>query len=45
MPLKKVSSDLGHATAAFTADVYGHVTEAMDRDAANKMQALIKRTV
>lgn len=45
VPLKKVSSDLGHATAAFTADVYGHVTEAMDRDAANKMQALIKRTV
>lgn len=45
VPLKKVSSDLGHATAAFTADVYAHVTEAMDRDAANRMQALIKRTV
>ena len=45
VPLKKVSADLGHATAAFTADVYAHITDAMGRDAANKMQALIQRTV
>ena len=29
---------LGHATAAFTLDKYGHVTERMMKDTANRMQ-------
>lgn len=36
--IKTVQSNLGHATAAFTLDVYGHVTEKMQRDSAARMQ-------
>jgi len=32
--IKRVQASLGHATAAFTLDVYGHVTAAGLRDAA-----------
>lgn len=39
--MKTVSASLGHATVAFTLDVYGHVTEKMQRDSADRMQALI----
>ena len=35
-------SDLGHATAAFTLDVYGHVTEKMKYDRADRMEPFIK---
>ena len=36
--IKTVQENLGHATAAFTLDVYGHVTEQMRRDSASRMQ-------
>ena len=39
--IKTVSENLGHATVAFTLDTYGHVTEKMKQDSANRMQALI----
>ncbi len=40
--IKTVSSNLGHATVAFTLDVYGHVTEQMQRDSANRMQQYLE---
>lgn len=39
--IKTVQGNLGHATAAFTLDVYGHVTEQMRQDSADRMQAFI----
>lgn len=36
--IKTVQSNLGHATAAFTLDVYGHVTDQMKLDSANRME-------
>ena len=39
--IKTVSANLGHATVAFTLDVYGHVTEQMKKDSADRMQAFI----
>lgn len=39
--IKTVQENLGHATAAFTLDVYGHVTEKMKKDSANRMQSFI----
>ena len=39
---KTVQENLGHATAAFTLDVYGHVTEQMKTESANRMQAFIQ---
>lgn len=39
--IKTVSENLGHATVAFTLDVYGHVTEKMKRDSADRMQKFI----
>lgn len=36
--IKTVQSNLGHATAAFTLDVYGHVTDQMKRESANRME-------
>ena len=32
---------MGHATAAFTLDVYGHVSERMKEGSANRMQRYI----
>lgn len=40
--IKTVQENLGHATAAFTLDVYGHVTEQMKRDSANRMEQFIQ---
>ena len=40
--VKTVQENLGHATAAFTLDVYGHVTEKMKKDSTDRMQAFIK---
>lgn len=40
--VKTVQENLGHATASFTLDVYGHVTEKMKQDSANRMQAYIE---
>ena len=39
--VKTVQGNLGHATAAFTLDVYGHVSEKMKEDSAARMQAYI----
>ena len=36
--VKTVQEHLGHATAAFTLDVYGHVSERMKEDSAARMQ-------
>ena len=43
--VKTVQSNLGHATAAFTLDVYGHVSEKMRQDSADRMEAYLQRTV
>jgi integrase len=40
--IKEVQDNLGHHTAAFTLDTYGHVTERMKRDSADRMQRLIE---
>ncbi len=40
--LKTVQENLGHATATFTLDVYGHVTEKMKKDSAERMESFIK---
>ena len=34
--------NLGHATAAFTLDVYGHVTTQMKQDSAQRMEQFIQ---
>lgn len=39
--IKTVSESLGHATVAFTLDIYGHVTDKMKRDSADRMQRFI----
>ncbi len=39
--VKTVQENLGHATAAFTLDVYGHVSEKMKSESAARMQAYI----
>ena len=40
--LKTLSSQLGHATVAFTLDVYGHTTDSMRKDAADRMCTYIQ---
>lgn len=39
--VKTVQGNLGHATAAFTLDVYGHVTDQMKEESANRMERFI----
>jgi integrase len=43
--VKTVQQNLGHATAAFTLDRYGHVSEKMKNDSAARMQAYIKEHI
>lgn len=40
--IKTVQGNLGHATANFTLDVYGHVTDQMKRDSADRMERFIQ---
>lgn len=40
--VKTVQGNLGHATAAFTLDVYGHVTDQMKEESANRMERFIQ---
>ncbi len=40
--IKTVQENLGHATAAFTLDVYGHVTDKMKQESANWMERFIR---
>ena len=39
--MKTVQENLGHHTAAFTLDQYGHVTETMREASARRMQAFV----
>lgn len=39
--VKTIQGNLGHATAAFTLNIYGHVTEAMKQESAARMEAYI----
>lgn len=39
--VKTVQTNLGHASAAFTLDMYGHATERMKRDSAERMEKYI----
>ena len=41
--VKTVQENLGHHTAAFTLDVYGHVTEKMKQDSADRMEKYIQK--
>ncbi len=43
--IKTVQGNLGHATAAFTLDVYGHVTDEMKRASADRMNTYILRVL
>lgn len=40
--IKTVQGNMGHATAAFTLDVYGHVTDQMKRASAERMEKFIR---
>ncbi len=40
--IKTVQENLGHHTAAFTLDVYAHVTSGMKRDSADRMDRYLK---
>ena len=40
--IKTVQGNLGHATAAFTLDVYGHVTDQMKHESAGRMERFIR---
>ncbi len=40
--VKAVQENLGHATAAFTLDVYGHVTDKMKQESTNRMERFIQ---
>lgn len=42
---KTVQANLGHATVGFMLDVYGHVTEQMKQESANRMEGYIKRVL
>lgn len=41
--IKTVQSNLGHHTAAFTLDVYGHATDQMKQESANRMDRFIEK--
>ena len=41
--IKTVRSDLGHATASFTLDVYGHVSQKMRQQSADRMEEFIQK--
>ena len=40
--VKTVQENLGHHTAAFTLDQYGHVTERMKKESADRMEKFIR---
>ena len=42
---KTVQSNLGHATAAFTLDVYGHVSDAMKSASASRMEQYVRNSL
>ena len=38
-----MQGDLGHATASFTLDVYGHVSQKMRQQSAERMEQFIRK--
>ena len=40
--IKTVQGNLGHATASFTLDIYGHVSQKMRQDSADRMEKYIQ---
>lgn len=40
--VKTVQENLGHHTAAFTLDIYGHVTDRMRNESASRMEGYIQ---
>lgn len=44
MSIKTLQENLGHATAAFTLEVYGHVSRQMQISSANKLESFIQNT-
>lgn len=40
--IKTVQENMGHATASFTLDIYGHVTDQMKRESASRMEGFIR---
>ena len=42
---KTLQSNLGHASAAFTLDIYGHTTDRMKSESASRMQSYINSTI
>ncbi len=42
IPAKVVSERLGHASVAFTLDVYSHVVPGLQEDAAQRIAALVE---
>ena len=40
--IKTLQENLGHHTAAFTLDTYGHVTEKMKQESAARMEGFIE---
>jgi len=43
--IKTIQGNLGHATAAFTLDRYGHFTESMQQASAARMERFIKNVL
>lgn len=43
--LKTLQENLGHYTSSFTLDQYGHVTDQMKRDSADRMQQFINKII
>lgn len=43
--IKTIQGNLGHATAAFTLDRYGHLTDRMKQDSAVRMEGFIKNVL
>ena len=41
--IKTVQSNLGHATASLTLDVYGHVSQKMRQQSADRMEKFIQK--
>ncbi len=41
--IKTLQENLGHATTAFTLDVYGHLTQKMKQESANRMERFIQQ--
>ncbi len=41
--VKPVQQNFGHATASFTLDVYGHVSEKMEQESARRMENFITK--